>query len=57
MTYNFDPDQWYENEVDFFEKKYHSGAISEQKFNNILKELGTRYDDMLERLNGTYQIS
>jgi hypothetical protein len=56
MTYNFDPDQWYENEIEFFTKKYHSGAISEQTFNKHIATLDRRYDDMLKRLNGTCQI-
>jgi hypothetical protein len=56
MTYNFDPDQWYENEIEFFTKKYHSGTISEQTFNKCIAVLDKRYDDMLKRLNGICQI-
>ena len=36
MTYNFDSDKWYENEVAFLENKYKSGKISEQKYQIIL---------------------
>ena len=55
MTYNFDPDQWYENEIEFLTKKYRSGAISEQMFDKRIAALDRRYDDMLKRLNGICQ--
>ena len=56
MTYNFDPDKWYENEVTFFENSYKSGKISEQEYKESLEELGKRHGDMWHRLDGTYQI-
>lgn len=56
MTYNFDPDKWYENEVAFLERNYKSGKISDQKFKTSLEELGKRHEDMWNRLDGTYQI-
>ena len=47
MTYNFDPDKWYENEIAFLEKNYKSGKISEQEYKTSLEELseinGTSY--------------
>ena len=56
MTYNFDPDKWYENEAAFLENRYKSGEISEQEYKETLKKLGKRHDDMWRRLDGTYQI-
>lgn len=56
MTYNFDPDKWYENEAAFLENRYKSGKISVQEYNEALEKLAKRHDDMWRRLDGTYQI-
>ena len=56
MTYNFDPDKWYENEVAFFENSYKSGKISKQEYKESLEELSNRHEEMWRRLDGTYQI-
>ena len=57
MTYNFDPDQWYKNELEFIKTEYKSGKITKQEFKTSLKELKKRYEEMCDRLDGTYQIS
>jgi hypothetical protein len=56
MTYNFDPDRWYENELYFLEFRYQSGKISEPEFMQFLEELDRQHSDMWSRLDGTYQI-
>jgi hypothetical protein len=56
MTYNFDPDKWYENEVAFLENSYRSGKISEREYKEALEKLDKRHGDMWRRLDGTYQI-
>jgi len=56
MTYNFDPDKWYENEIAFLENSYKSGKISKQKYKASLEELSQRHEEMWSRLDGTYQI-
>jgi hypothetical protein len=56
MTYNFDPDKWYENETAFLEIRYQSGKISEQEYKTSLEELGQRHEEIWRRLDGTYQI-
>jgi hypothetical protein len=56
MTYNFDPDLWYENERSALEALLKSGEISKGEFELALSELEKRYDDMVFRLDGTYQI-
>lgn len=57
MTYNFDPDKWYENEVAFLENNYKFGKISEKEYKSSLEELSKRHEDMWRRLDGTYQIN
>ena len=56
MTYNFDPDKWYENEIAYLKCIYKSGKISEQEYKAFLEELGKRHENMWVRLDGTYQI-
>ena len=56
MTYNFDPDRWYEDEREMLDARYKSGEISEQEYKKALSELDRRYDEMLDRLDGTYQV-
>ena len=56
MTYNFDPERWYENERAVIESSYRSGEMDQQAYEKAIQELDQRYDEMLDRLNGTYQI-
>jgi hypothetical protein len=56
MTYNFDPDRWYENEREMLDSRHQAGEISEQEYKQALSELDRRYDEMLDRLDGTYQV-
>jgi len=56
MTYNFDPDKWYENELLILKLKYKSGQITEQELKKSLEKLNKRHEDMWNRLDGTYQI-
>lgn len=57
MTYNFDPDQWYQNEFEFIKTKHKSGKINKRELKTALNELEKRYEEMCHRLDGTYQIS
>lgn len=56
MTYNFDPDKWYDIERELLEGRLRKGEISEQAFKRAVEELDRRYDEMLDRLDGSYQI-
>ena len=56
MTYNFDPDRWYENERHAIEQEYKSGEKNARQFNDAIDDLQRRYDEMVDRLDGTYQI-
>ena len=56
MTYNFDPDRWYENERAVIEERHRSGEIDAGQYEEAIEDLETRYDEMLDRLDGTYQI-
>jgi len=56
MTYNFDPDKWYDDERGILEARIKAGELNPQQYQDALCELDRRYDEMLKRLDGTYQI-
>lgn len=56
MTYNFDPDRWFDNERAYLETRRRSGALGEADFEEALVDLERRYDEMWERLDGSYRI-
>jgi hypothetical protein len=56
MTYNFDPDRWYENELAVLKARFKAGELSAQKYEEAVNDLDRRHDEMLDRLDGTYQI-
>lgn len=56
MTYNFDPDKWYENKLSILKSKFKSGELTEQDLKKAVIKLDKRHEDMWKRLDGTYQI-
>lgn len=56
MTYNFDPDRWYENERAVIDDRYKTGEINASEYEEAIRNLDNRYNEMLERLDGTYQL-
>ncbi len=56
MTYNFDPERWYDNEFDFMERELKQGRLTKSEFDQKVAALMKKYDDMTRRLDGTYQL-
>lgn len=56
MTYNFDPDRWYGNEYSALEVLHKKGRITDIEFEKERSDLLQRYEEMLSRLDGTYQL-
>lgn len=56
MTYNFDPDRWYENEYSALEVLHKQGSMTDIEFEAACSDLLRRYEEMLSRLDGTYQL-
>jgi len=56
MTYNFDPDRWYDNELAALELAVKAGKLTVVDFEKQKERLMDRYDDMVARLDGTYRI-
>jgi len=56
MTYNFDPDRWYDDERAILDARYKAGELSEPEYKKAVSDLDRRYDEMIDRLDGTYQV-
>ena len=56
MTYNFDPDRWYENELFLIHSKYKAGQITQQEYDNAVHGLDQKHTSMWERLDKSYQL-
>jgi len=56
MTYNFDPDRWYDNEKLAIDERFRGGEINAREYKEAIDDLDGHFDEMLERLDGTYQI-
>mgnify|MGYP001818674408 CR=1 FL=1 len=56
MTYNFDPDRWYENELTHLEDRHRGGDLDTVGFEKACADLERRYDEMCRRLDGTYRL-
>ena len=56
MTYNFDPERWYEKEYSALETLREKGNNTEIEFEEQYSKLLNRYEEILSRLDGTYQL-
>ena len=56
MTYNFDPQRWYDNELALLEHHLKSGKLDRQQYDAAVEDLSRRFEQMLDRLDGTYQL-
>ena len=56
MTYNFDPERWYENEYSALAAICKKGNLTGTEFEKACSDLLQRYEEMLSRLDGTYQL-
>ena len=57
MTYNFDPDRWYENQRRARDAKRARGELTDQEYQAGLDGLERRYEDMTSRLDKPFDLS
>ena len=57
MTYNFDPDQWYENQRRALDAKRDRGGLTPEEYQAGLDDLERRYDEMSSRLDKPFDLS
>jgi hypothetical protein len=56
LTYNFDPERWYENRRALLVARRERGQLDERAFAEALDELDRRFEEMLSRLDGSFQL-
>jgi len=56
MTYNFDPDRWLDAHRKVLEACRDRGEIGDAELEAELLELDQRYEEIVARLDGTYEI-
>lgn len=56
MTYNFDPEAWLDRQRAALEARHDRGEIDAAALEAGLAELERRYEEMVARLDGTYEI-
>ena len=56
MTYNFDPDRWYDNELAVLKDRLRAGELDARSYEAAVDDLDRRYDEVVDRLDGSYQI-
>ncbi len=57
MTYNFDPENWLEAQRAVLAARRARGELGDADMEAELRELDRRYDELVARLDGTYEIS
>jgi hypothetical protein len=57
MTYNFDPDRWYENHRRALDAKRDRGEVTADGYQAALDELERRYEEMSSRLDKPFELS
>jgi hypothetical protein len=51
MTYNFDPDRWFQIRADALRQRHKLGELSPEQLQAELDKLATEYEEMLKRLD------
>ena len=57
MTYNFDPDKWYDDELFLIQSKLKTGEIKQNEYDETVEALDKKLEEMWKRLDGSYQVS
>ncbi len=56
MTYNFDPERWYEMQRNALARQLAEGELGEDEYHARLAELDRRLEELLDRLDGSFRI-
>ena len=56
MTYNFDPERWYQIRLARLDTRRDLGELGDEDYRVEVADLERRYEDMLRRLDGSFQI-
>ncbi len=56
MTYNFDPDRWYENQRRVLDLQHERGELDATAYQAGLDDLERRYEEMQARLDKPFGL-
>ncbi len=56
MTYNFDAERWHEDQMALLVARHERGELSDAELAAAVEELDRKYDEMVARLDGTFQL-
>jgi hypothetical protein len=56
MTYNFDPERWYEDRLARLEHRRRQGELDDDAFEDAVAALDREHEALVARLDGTYQL-
>jgi hypothetical protein len=56
MTYNFDPERWYQNELAALQRRHAAGDITAPELESAVAELDRKLEEMWQRLDGSYRL-
>jgi hypothetical protein len=56
MTYNFDPDKWFDNELFLLQSGLKNKKITQAEYDKAVEALEEKLDQMWKRLDGTYRL-
>jgi hypothetical protein len=56
LTYNFDPEKWYENHRRLLLARRERSELDEREFADALEELERRFEEMLAQLDRPFQL-
>ena len=56
MTYNFDPEQWFDIESAALEKAFREGTLDRDAYEAALDALQQQLDALWDHLDGSYRL-
>ncbi len=56
MTYNFDPEGWYERQHRVLNARHAAGEIDDGELALAVEDLDRRYEEMVQRLDNSFRI-
>ena len=56
MTYNFDPERWYETQRALLDARRREGELDDRQYEAAVEDLDRRYEEMLDRLDGSFSL-
>lgn len=56
MTYNFDPERWFDIEREALRRAHGEGRLDRAAYAAALERLQNKLDDLWDRLDGSYRL-